>query len=408
MSKPLSFALLKDGEPFPAQCGAYPLRVGNLARALTEQGHFVSWHASTFSHYEHRRLTYSEATNQNDPFRLVLHESGVYLKNISPARWLHHARLAYHQYRALLTEESLDLIFCCIPTLESALAAIWAGQRLGIPVVLDIRDPWPEALVLAAPRKARPVMRLLLAPYFALARKVMGEADSLTAVSETFLEWAQSLGQRQETTQDRVFYHGSHTIELTRSVPHRSDSITRVVYVGGFSTIYEFATLEKALQAGLAGRPDIEFLLIGEGGAPYQELRSRLEQYENVTFTGWLEREKAYELAAGCDLGWLPLKESHSGFLPNKPFEYASLGLALLSSAQGEVQELLDRHGAGFSYREQNASQFCELLLQLAGNKSRMTQAGENAFKFWEQYGDARKAASRLADHLVPLARAQE
>ena len=395
-------ALVKDGEPFPVECHPYSLRVGNLAAELAGRGHQVSWHSSNFSHYKREFVTSEQVNRQGEAYKIHLHQAGAYQKNVSLARWRHHFRLALAELQALLKQPELDLIFCCVPTLESALACYLVSRLRGIPLVLDIRDPWPEAFALAAPKRLRPLIKTVLFPYFQLAYGLFRHCTSLTAVSQSFLDWAQKSSGRASSRKglDAVFYHGCHDLLGSRPLQPPEGPL-RIVYMGGFSTIYEFETLRKALQNGLGNSPEVEFILLGQGGDHYDGLRAELEQYDNLHLPGWLPREEAYRLASTCHLGLIPLKASHSDFLPNKPFEYASLGLGLLSSGQGEVRNLVETNGCGWHFREGDHNSFQAILSRLGRHPEELQHARQQARDFWKRQGDARAIARRLADHLL-------
>ena len=415
VSKSLAVALVKDGEPFPVFCAPFALRIGNLAQSLGERGHRVTWHASNFLHYR-REFTTELAVNSkpDQKYLIALHRAGAYYKNISPARWLHHLRLAFATFWTLLREPELDVIHCCVPTLESA-TVCWLVARLrNVPLILDVRDPWPEVFVHSAPPKLKKLVRGLLRPYFALAQALFRKADSLTAVSFSFLHWAQELSGRSTLAQerDRVFFLGSHDLlegaSGERSFSQEDSDLIKVVYIGGFSSIYEFETLRQALIDGLGDSPDFSFLLIGEGGDGYESLKSSLEGFQNVEFTGWLSRERAYSLALDCDVGLVPLRSELEGFLPNKPFEYASLGLPLLSSARGEVQSFVERTECGWFYETGDSKSLTERLLALKREPHLVREASRRARAFWESEGHALKLAERLADHVEMVAASRE
>ena len=384
------------------ECRPYSLRIGNLAAELADRGHQVSWHASTFSHYKREFVTSQQVNAQGQAFQIQLHQAGAYRKNISLARWRHHCRLALAEFFTLLKQPKLDLIFCCVPTLESALACLVVSRIRGVPLVLDIRDPWPEVFALAAPKRLRPLVRTVLFPYFQLAYGLFRHCTGLTAVSQSFLDWAQQSSGRTSSRKgfDAVFYHGCHDLTTSGSVDIREGPL-RVIYLGGFSTIYEFETLEKALKNGLGKSQEVEFILVGQGGDNYHRLRSELQQYNNIHMPGWLPREEAYRLASTCHVGLVPLKASHSHFLPNKPFEYASLGLGLLTCAEGEVRHLVEANECGWHFREGDDGSLQAIIARLLRQAEDLQLARRKAREFWEQQGNAQVIARNLADHLL-------
>ena len=59
----------------------------------------------------------------------------------------------------------------------------------GEPVVVDVRDRWPDIFVEPLPRPLRAIARLLLLSEFRRARYVFRTATAILAVSDGYLEW---------------------------------------------------------------------------------------------------------------------------------------------------------------------------------------------------------------------------
>lgn len=400
----LRIAIVKDGETFPHLCAPWTLRTGNLAREMARRGHDVTWYSSTFMHNEKEFYALEETVEvRQEGYRMHLLQAGGYRRNISLARWLHHSRLARRLYPILKAQAGLDVVLCCIPILEVAAACLLFCKHRGIPLILDIQDPWPRTFVDYAPAPLRGLVRALLAPYFFGAARLFGQADSVVACSAGFLDWAQRMSHRSERRRrlDRVVYHGAHNVKgLVSPDPMKPTGGLRSIYMGAFAGIYDLEPVAALAEAQAARGDDHHFFLVGQGGARYEKLRERLGGLPNVTFTGWIPREQAYALAQTCHLGWLPLAEGTEDFLPNKPFEYAALGLAVATSSQGESGRLVCDHGLGFRY---DPAQPAALLAEVAS----LTPGGEKLEawrarcpEFSRRVGDAQVCIGQFADHI--------
>jgi glycosyltransferase involved in cell wall biosynthesis len=413
--RPLRIAIAKDGETFPHLCAPWTLRTGNLARELARRGHDVTWYSSTFMHNEKEFYATEETVEERDEgYRMHLLHVGGYLRNISLARWLHHARLARQLYVTLKRMDgqagrarSLDAVVCCIPILEVAAACLLYCHRRGIPLILDIQDPWPETFVSYAPASLRRLVRLVLSPYFFGAGRLFRQADSLVACSAGFLSWAQSLGSRPgvRRAQDRVVYHGAHrTGGRIAPDPIVQTSGLRSIYLGAFAGIYDLEPIAHLLETQAALGDGHHLFLVGQGGERYRLLRERLGGLPNVTFTGWIPREQAYALAQTCHLGWLPLIEGTEDFLPNKPFEYAALGLAVATSSRGESGRLVQEHQLGFVYDPAAPHLLLEQVRDLSPGRGALEVWRRRCSDFSQKIGDARICAGQFADHVERLA----
>jgi glycosyltransferase involved in cell wall biosynthesis len=404
---PLSIAVVKDGEPFPVFCSGYPMRAGNLATELASRGHAVVWHASTFRHYGRDFVTQEQVNSPPEQrFQIRLHECGGYQKTVSLDRFLHHARLGRAVFRALRKQPKLDGIYCCVPTLESAAACLLVSKMRKVPLLLDIRDAWPEAFLFMLPRRLEFVARAFLFGYSLLAKTLFRYADSLTAICSWILDWAHSMSNRStiKKTKDQVLYLGSHDLYAYREAPSQSneDRPLSLIYMGGFSQGYEFETLLKALETGLGNNEDFRFYMVGAGGDHYESLKSSMAPFENVIFTGWLPRDEAYTLAGKCQIGYLPLRSTSCDFFPNKPFEYTSLGLCLLFSGNGEIQTF-EQSGCGFHYLEGEVEKLVQHLTHLRSDPQGLQQAQEKSRAFWVEKGNAKTLAKTMACHLTRL-----
>lgn len=403
-SRSLRIAIVKDGETFPHLCAPWTLRIGNLAREMAQRGHDVTWYSSTFMHNEKEFYALEETLEEREEgYRMHLLHAGGYRRNISFARWLHHSRLAHRLYPILKSQSGLDVVVCCIPILEVAAACLLFCKHRGIPLILDIQDPWPQTFVDYAPAPLRGLVRAVLAPYFYGAARLFGQADSVVACSAGFLGWAQRLSRRPERQRamDRVVYHGAHDVNgLVSPDPYKPTGGLRSIYMGAFAGIYDLEPIAALAEVQAARGDDHQIFLVGQGGVRYERLRERLGGLSNVTFTGWIPRQKAYALAQPCHLGWLPLVEGTEDFLPNKPFEYASLGLAVATSSQGESGRLVTDHGLGFLYDPRRPDELLAEVATLRPGEERLEAWRARCPDFSRRVGDARVCIGQFGDHI--------
>jgi hypothetical protein len=84
--------------------------------------------------------------------------------------WVPRAALASAR---LCRERSIDAIFCSTPPHSAQLAAYWGARRSGVPLVVDLRDPWSDLVYLAHRPWRRGVVRRLERLVFRQARAVI-------------------------------------------------------------------------------------------------------------------------------------------------------------------------------------------------------------------------------------------
>jgi hypothetical protein len=162
------FWVVEAGEPLPVDSGERPLRCGMLCERLVAAGHQVLWWASTFDHARKRHRFDQPVTLSAKPgLTLRLLHGAAYRRNLSLRRLLHNRQIAAEFARDNLhCQPRPDLIFCCMPTPELAEKSVEFGCTHHIPVVIDIRDLWPDSYLSFAPWPFKTMGRLALRSEF--------------------------------------------------------------------------------------------------------------------------------------------------------------------------------------------------------------------------------------------------
>ena len=65
---------------------------------------------------------------------------------------------------------------------------IW-GLKKRIPIILDVKDNWPENFIEVFPNNLQLIAKLFLLPYFILARFIFLKSFKITSITESFIEW---------------------------------------------------------------------------------------------------------------------------------------------------------------------------------------------------------------------------
>src|ERR1039458_7871780 len=159
-------------EPLPVDEGRQrPMRAGMLVGALATKQHQVTWWTSAFNHSNKRHRTpNSTALTSSEGIRSILLRGVGYTRNIGVPRLVNHYQVAREFDRLCEAEIKPDLIFCCWPTIELGFAAVHYACRHSVPIVLDVRDLWPDIYADIMPGPLRPFGRAVLAPYFHMTR----------------------------------------------------------------------------------------------------------------------------------------------------------------------------------------------------------------------------------------------
>ncbi len=379
-----------------------------LGRKLAGRGNRVLWWTTSFDHFS------KQWTFRSDSEMVIGHNftastiTGLgYGSNTSIRRIVDH-RIVARRWKNLASVRSRpDLIVAAMPPHDLAFQAIRFASCRGIPSVLDLRDPWPDALLEVAPSWIRPAARLLLFNDYRMLRRSISQCDSLIGVTASLLEWGQRLGHRAPSSSDRVFYTGARPVAAETPAPAVAELIQKlsgafvVVFVGSFGFFHSpFVAIDAAHQ--LSGT-DIHFIIAGDGDS-LVELRARAAGLHNVHFTGWLSATDAAAVMGWGSVGICPA--SHPGLiLPNKAAAYFREGLPVVSSFDGDLRRLIDDRRVGLNCEPGDVEGFMSAILRLRRDETLRASMSANARRLYLERFDADANLDQLADHLELVAR---
>jgi len=405
--------LIKISEPLPFEQGARKMRTGMLADRLVARGHSVRWWVSAFDH-QRKVMRYKKDQEISLPgIKLqVLHGCG-YPSNISLARYLDH-RLITRKFRTQSRGlETPDVVVTSMPCHDLAFEAVRYARFKKVPVLVDVRDLWPDIFLTGIKNPLlKKLGRLALSSDFSQIQQLLARADGIVAVSRGYLNWALKKAGRPLREWDRVFFLGYQaTSKACESpVPPNLPSWLRghetkklILFIGTFGFSYELSmVVEAARRLYSSGREDVCFILAGAGEKEV-EIRRESNGLPNVITPGWLDAAQIISLLERGYLGVVPCV-SAKDTLPNKPFEYLSAGLPLVSSLEGEMAELINDFRLGLSYQAGDIDSLCRAIQILINAPSLRDQISANARDFFKRYGQADKIYDEYAKHIERLA----
>lgn len=370
--------IITVGEPLPGFSGsARPWRSGALAAVLARREHKVTWWTSSIDHFSKTPWVQQSCRHIVDQnLQLQFLHGCLYHRNVSLARYRNHRQIAREFLRLADDREPPDLILCSYPTIELSEAAVTYARTRRIPAYLDIRDLWPDEILTRIPAPARPLGRLALTPLYRAARRAMRGATGLIGISQAYLEWGLRLAKRDASPHDHVIPLG-YTGNLDRIVPgpvveHRLremgvDPDKRIFWFSG--TFVGNIDLGTAIEAArqLADRDDIQFVFSGSGERE-KKWRNQARGLGNVVFTGWVGSEELAWLSGVAWVGLAAYKPGATMSLPNKLFEYMSMGLPVLLSLGGEAAQLVTDNGLGDVYHAGSPRHLADLIKQRSGD----------------------------------------
>lgn len=412
--------LITVGEPLPTDPGDQRLhRTGILANSLRAKGHDVTWWTSTFNHFnKSQRWANDHYTMIDDHYSLKVVHSPGYTKNISIRRIKDHNTHALRVKQQMLAETNQpDVILCSLPTLELCRVAVDYGSTFHIPVVLDIRDLWPDIFLDAIPSWAQWVARPVLLPMFRSAKYVCAHATAIAGITSAFVDWGVSYAGRTRSYLDKEFVLGYSTQQYSKEIMDEARQFwskmgldnpvkLRVCFFGSLSWTMaeEMLTVIEAAKCLYMQGDSIQFVICGSG-EKLEAYKKAAQGYDNIIFPGWVDAPKIRALMEASSVGLLPYC-SRTDFIksiPNKVAEYLSAGLPVVSSLKGVTEELLAANDCGVTYLNGDASSLVQLLKGLVSDKTLVEKMAHNATTLFTHSFDAKRVYDDMVTHLYEI-----
>ncbi|GAA1339604.1 glycosyltransferase family 4 protein [Kocuria palustris] len=238
-----------------------------------------------------------------------------------------------------LTVRGHCVVIVTAPSLP-LLASGWLAARLrGKPLVVEMRDAWPnlatEAGVLQG-RAQRIINRAV--------ESVQDRADLVVTVTEGFAETLRERGVRQvRTVRNGVRLEQTPVLDPPPLVRDRLE----VLYLGNHG---ESQRLERLIEAAAQVGSDMRLTLVGQGSQKPELRRIAAALGAPVRFLGPAYRDEVFELYRQADSLVVSLRDDWKSFeatVPSKTYEVMAVGRHLTAVVRGEAARILQDAGAG-------------------------------------------------------------
>ncbi len=393
--------LIQTGEPLPIHHGVRKMRTALLADKLCDRGHSVYWWASAFEHQ--RKLWISRKDKEfriNSRYTIRTIRGIGYRKNYSFLRYVDHLVVA-NRFRQLCRKiKRPDIIIASTPCHHLAYESVMFANAANIPVIVDIRDPWPDIFLNPLKKfKMEKLGRIALSYDFYKVSKMLSRTDGLTSTSKGFLNWGLEKARRSHNGMNKVFYTGYQKNRQQLNVDLEIFQNKKIfAFLGTFGKSYELDLILDVAQRFEDNKDDIMFIIVGTG-EQYGKIKYRVSKLRNVILTGWLDKEDLHKVLDSAWAGIVPCN-SVKDTIPNKIFEYLSAGLPVISSLEGEIEQLIEKQQIGCNYRPGDVEGLYNAVQYLASDQMHRARLSSNALRFYEKFGDADRVYSGYVEYI--------
>lgn len=385
---------------YPPEPCAAANRVSALAEALAERGHDVTI-LTGMPNFPAGRIEpgYAGALFRRERCGAVAVERVWTLVRGRLATW---ASVAFGATVRALFSARYDAIVVSSPPITLALPALVAKLRHRAPLIVDVRDVFPDVAVEMGEWKRDGLLARSVGAIAALLYRTARVVVCVTPSARA------EITARAAGSHPLLAPNGFDAIALaSEPVLAAEPGAFVAAYVGnmGLATGLD-VVLDAAVQ--LTGDPRFRFVLVG-AGADAERLARRIadEGLHNVRMLGVLPRPVALRVVADADVCLVPLRNTITDSLPTKLFDAMFVSRPAIVSAGGEARRVLEESGGGIAVPPGDGAALAGALRTLAADPALCARMGASGNTYVNEHYDRARIMRALAAQIELAAAAQ-
>ncbi|MBF0545327.1 MAG: glycosyltransferase family 4 protein [Candidatus Riflebacteria bacterium] len=329
---------------------AAAFRIKETAELIAEFGYDVT----VITAIPHRGWAEKTTSKSLDSGKVQVYRTPIFpIENRTKLNFILHysSFMFYSMIQSERLTDSFDAVICTSPPLFVAIAGFFISQRKRCPLVLDIRDLWPDSAVTIGQLNRNGIAYKIAK---VIEKKLYQKADLITCVANPM---AKEIAQCTNSQKISVIYNGFPKNLLNDNLlsgQSGSDLFKKdclnVVYIGNYGFCQNLELLLDAAKL-FQDEHDTNFMFhIFGDGAEGKLLRDKRETGDTRNFVihNPVEKEAAISLMNASDFLFLQLKpdETMTKTIPSKVFDYLAAGKPVIYGIEGEGRKILERSGA--------------------------------------------------------------
>ncbi len=299
----------------------------------------------------------------------------------------------------------VDVIVATSPQFFCGWAGVLSRWFLRRPLLLEIRDIWPESIVTVGDMRRSPVMRVLEA----LEQRMYRTAKQIVTVGDGYRDQLMQRG-----VPDNKIAVVPNGVDADQFRPQPASQELRAkwggtgrfvcAYVGTVGMAHGLDVVVRAArQLKAAGRDDVVFWIVGDGAERGRlEAECRAEGLDGVVFTGLMPKTQIAEVIASCDACLVHLRKTElfETVIPSKIFEIMAMNVPIVMGVRGQAQRIVLAAQAGLAMTPEDASSLLAGIKAIAANRSAYCRGRDYVMRHF----DRDVLAQHLLDEIVALA----
>lgn len=396
---------------FPPEVGSASDLFYELARRMIQRGHRVTVVTTFPRHYSYRivgKESLPRASGklflreQMDNIRVIRLRGLPLPKDSLLARGVEHFFLSLILVFGGIFSGKQDVILIYSPPLPLAFTAYFLSKVKRVPLVANIQDLYPQAVVDSGLLRNR----LQIWAFKAMESFVYKKANCLTVHSEGNQDYLISKGANEEKVM--VIPNWADTDEIKPSLKHNqfrweygSDRKFLVSYAGIVSPAQALKSVIHCA-ALLISNDEVLFLMVGDG-LEKKNLMLEAEKLKlnNMKFLPMQPKSRYPEVLSASDVCLVTLdRRTKTPVVPAKLIRIMSSGRPVIASIpmEGDVPKIIKAARCGLVVEPENPQMLAQAILKLYDNPSLAEELGKNGREYAEKHFSIEVCAAKYED----------
>jgi len=387
--------ILYVSQYFPPEMGAPAARVSELAKQWAVNGHEVTVLTGFPNHptgevpSEYRRRLWRLVYKENMDGVQVVRSWLLPRPNKAPLdRILNYVSFFLSSSMTGVFLRRPDVIIATSPQLLVGLTGWWLRWIKRAPLVLEIRDLWPESLIGSGVGTKDSVLNRWIRR---LANFLYRRSDHIAVVTSAMKEALvtendiapEKISVAENAVDTDLFTPdgGLDTLRITLGIEDRFVAS----YIGTLGLAHGLSIVLQAAAQLRNTFPEILFLFVGEGAHKLElAYQARIQGLGNVRFLPQQPREDIPDFIRASDVCLVPLKKANvfKTVVPTKMLEFMACARPVVLGVDGQAHQVLNEAQAGIHVEPENPEALVRAIKQLRNDGDLRNRFGSNGRRY--------------------------
>ena len=255
------------------------------------------------------------------------------------------------------------------------------AKKNKVPHFVYVQDLWPDNIISVTGIKNP----LIIKPIDRMVDKIYAEADKIFVPSPSFVK--EILQRKNKINPEKVHYWPQYAEDFYKPIERKKekDEFFKIAFTGNIGRAQGLEILPKV--ASILKDKKIKFIIVGDGRyqSEFENQIENLDVKEKFLMLPRRPAEEIPEILSECDAGFISFNDSDlwKKTIPAKLQSYMACGKAIIASAAGETQRIIEESGCGICSKLGDPEALANGILNLI--QSDYISMGERARKYFEK-----------------------